>query len=96
MTAFMLAVTVGDVLLGVAYLVLAVAALLFMVRLVIGPTVADRVVALDGLLISVMCSILVYAADRGSALDIHTVWVVALLGFISTGVLARYIEERGG
>jgi multisubunit Na+/H+ antiporter MnhF subunit len=79
-----------------AYVVLAVAAVLFVVRLLLGPTVPDRVVALDGLLITVMCGVLVAAADQRSAVGIDTVLVVALLGFIATGVLARYVEQRGG
>lgn len=81
---------------AVAYVILAVAAVLFMVRMVIGPSVPDRVVAIDGLLITVMCGVLVAAADQSSAVGIDTVLVVALLGFIGTGVLARYVEQRGG
>lgn len=80
----------------VAYVILALAAALFLVRLLIGPTVPDRVVALDGLLITVMCGVLITAADADSAVGIDTVLVVALLGFIATGVLARYVEQRGG
>ncbi len=81
---------------AVAYVILAVAAVLFLVRLLIGPTVPDRVVAVDGLLVTVMCGVLVAAADQNSAVGIDTVLVVALLGFIGTGVLARYVEQRGG
>lgn len=81
---------------AVAYVILALAAVLFIVRLLMGPTVPDRVVALDGLLITVMCSVLVAAADANTAVGIDTVLVVALLGFIATGVLARYVEQRGG
>jgi multisubunit Na+/H+ antiporter MnhF subunit len=83
-------------LIAVAYVILSVAALLFVVRLVIGPTVPDRVLAVDGLLVTVMCGVLVAAADASSAVGIDTVLVVALLGFIGTGVLARYVEQRGG
>ena len=79
-----------------SFIILSIAAVLFAVRLLLGPTVADRVIALDGLLITVVCGVLVRAAERGSALGIDTVLVVALLGFVATGVLARYIEQRGG
>lgn len=81
---------------GLAYVILSLAALLFLARLLLGPSVPDRVIALDGLLITVMCGVLVGAADERSAIGIDTVLVVALLGFIGTGVLARYIEQRGG
>jgi len=81
---------------AVAYAVLSVAAMLFLIRLVLGPSVPDRVIALDGLLVTVMCGVLVLAADQRSPIGIDTVLVVALLGFIATGVLARYVERRGG
>jgi multisubunit Na+/H+ antiporter MnhF subunit len=81
---------------GVAYIVLSLAALLFLLRLLIGPSVPDRVIALDGILITVMCGVLVAAADARSSIGIDTVLVVALMGFVGTGVLARYVERRGG
>ncbi len=80
----------------VAYLLLSVAAALFVARLLVGPTVADRIIALDGLLVTILSGVLVNAAWVDSAVSIDTVLVVALLGFVATGVLARYIEQRGG
>ncbi len=79
-----------------AYCILSLAAILFLIRLLLGPSVPDRVIALDGLLVTVMCGVLVAAAEQRSAIGIDTVLVVALLGFIATGVLARYVEQRGG
>ena len=79
-----------------AYCILSLAAILFLIRLLLGPSVPDRVIALDGLLVTVMCGVLVAAAEQRSAIGIDTVLVVALLGFIGTGVLARYVEQRGG
>lgn len=81
---------------AIAYVLLAVAAALFAVRLLIGPNLADRVVAIDGLLAAILAGVMVHAASTDSAISIDTVLVVALLGFIGTGVLARYIEQRGG
>jgi multicomponent Na+:H+ antiporter subunit F len=80
----------------IAFVILSIAALLFVVRLILGPTVPDRVVALDGVLITVMCGVLIAAADTESPIGLDSVLVVALLGFIATGVLARYVEQRGG
>jgi multicomponent Na+:H+ antiporter subunit F len=80
----------------VTYIVLSVAAAMFMVRLFMGPTVADRVIALDGLLATMLAGVLLSAAANDTSVSIDTVLVVALLGFVATGVLARYIEQRGG
>lgn len=80
----------------IAFVILSIAALLFVVRLLLGPTVPDRVIALDGLLVTVMCGVLVAAVQTDSSVGMDSVLVVALLGFIATGVLARYVEQRGG
>lgn len=80
----------------VAFVILSLAAAGFMFRLLIGPSVPDRVVALDGLLMSLLCGILVGVAHTGSTLGIVAVLVVALVGFIATGVVARYVDQRGG
>lgn len=80
---------------AVAMVVLGVAAVLLTLRLLLGPTVADRVVAADGLLVTAMCGVLLASADSDSNVGIDTVLVVALLSFVATGVMARYIEQRG-
>lgn len=79
-----------------AFVINGVAGLLFIARLLIGPTVIDRIVALDALLVVVMCGVLLDAADNRTTVGIESVLVIALLGFIGTGVLARYVEQRGG
>lgn len=78
-----------------AFIINGVAGLFFIVRLLLGPTVIDRIVALDALLVVVMCGVLLYAADNRTTVGIESVLVIALLGFIGTGVLARYVEQRG-
>ena len=80
---------------AVAMALLGVAGILLVIRLLRGPTVADRVIAADGLLVSAMCGVLLSSADVDSYVGIDTVLVVALLSFVATGVLARYIEQRG-
>ena len=81
---------------SVAFVLLSLASMLFIWRLFRGPSVADRVIALDGLLIVVTCGILVETAREDSVTSLDTVLVVALVAFVGTGVMARYIERRGG
>ena len=68
----------------------------FLIRVLRGPTVPDRVVALDGLLSVVVIGIIVAAAKSDSGITLSTVLVVALVGFVGTTALARYVERRGG
>lgn len=79
----------------VALVIVSLAGLAFLTRLLLGPSIADRVVALDGLLAVVMSGILIGSANIGSSVSIGTVLIVALVGFVGTGVLARFIERQG-
>lgn len=79
----------------VAFAGLAVAAGLCLARLVRGPSLADRIVALDAIFVVIVCGIAVEAARHGEGtfLDVHV--VAALLGFVGTITVARFIERRG-
>jgi multicomponent Na+:H+ antiporter subunit F len=78
-----------------ALVMLAIAGACFFARLVLGPTLADRVVALDGLVITLISAIALDAARTGSPLFVDAVVVIALVGFVGTAAAARFIEERG-
>ena len=75
---------------------LTVAALLVLLRLVRGPSVPDRIVALDTLLQVVVAGVAVAAAvtRRGDFLAVLV--AVSLLGFLGTVTVARFVERRGG
>lgn len=79
-----------------AFVLLTLAGFAFLYRLVRGPSVPDRIVALDGLLMVVTCGILVDIAEGDSTISIDAVLVVSLVAFVGTGALARYVERRGG
>lgn len=80
----------------IPYTILTAAALLFVYRLLRGPSVPDRVIALDGLLATVMAGVIIDAATRGTTVAVVAILLVALVGFVATGALARYVERRGG
>lgn len=83
------------VVLVVTLVLLAVAALLTVIRLVRGPSVLDRVVALDTLLSVITCSVACSAGFVLYAVDIPVVVVVALVGFIGSATVARILlQER--
>lgn len=74
---------------------LAVAAGLCLVRLVRGPSVPDRIVALDALLLVVVAGIAVGAAVTGDGDYLAVLVAVSLLGFVGTVTVARFVERRG-
>ena len=64
-----------------------------LIRLVKGPSLADRVVALDMMTVTIISFCGVYAVfmDEPSFLDVAI--VLALVGFLATVALARYAEK---
>lgn len=79
-----------------ALLLLTAAMFAFLYRVLRGPSVPDRVVALDGVLSVVVSGIIVAAAFADSGITLSTVLVVSLVGFVGTVALGRFIERRGG
>ncbi|CCM63023.1 MULTISPECIES: monovalent cation/H+ antiporter complex subunit F [Candidatus Neomicrothrix] len=81
---------------NVALAVLALAAAAFLVRLVRGPRLADRVVALDGVLTTVALTIIANSARTDSTKYLVVAVVVALVAFVGTVIYARFIETTSG
>lgn len=83
-----------DVAVHIAIAMISLAFLLTFIRLVRGPTLPDRVVALDlmGVLAVGMIAAYAVAADQSVLLDSAT--VVGLVGFLGTIAFAQYVERR--
>ena len=74
---------------------LALAALLVVVRLVRGPSVPDRIVALDVLVQVVVAGIAVAAALTRDGTYLSLLVAVSLLAFVGTVTVGRFVERRG-
>jgi multicomponent Na+:H+ antiporter subunit F len=74
---------------------LAVTALLCVRRLLVGVSLADRILGLDSLLIVIVSGIAVQAARTGDGTFLDVLVVAALIAFIGTLTVARFIERRG-
>ena len=79
-----------------AMVLLAAGGACFVVRAVAGPSLADRVVAIDGLVVTMVAAILLHSIRTEQTWFIDVAVVVALVGFIGTTAGARFIERRGG
>ncbi len=78
--------------LGVAlYLLIGGGALLALVRLARGPSLLDRVVATDTLLVIISAGLAVHAALRRDPTLVPVLVVVALLAFVGSVSVARYV-----
>ena len=80
---------------NVALLVLSLAFLVTVARVVIGPTLPDRVLALDALVSIAIGFIAVIGIRTGFALYVDIAIALGLVGFLATVALARFTFVRG-
>ncbi|WP_375449588.1 cation:proton antiporter [uncultured Devosia sp.] len=73
---------------------LGVALLLCVVRIVLGPKLADRVLALDLLTIEALGFVAILTVHTGYTVYLDIAIALGLLGFLATVALARYILVR--
>ena len=76
-----------------ALVTLVSAVLIAVVRLVRGPTMPDRVVAMDLIGVLAIGLIVVLAASTGVRATLDAAIVIALIAFVSTVAYATYIER---
>ena len=77
--------------LRVAEAMLALAMVCAVIRLLRGPRAQDRVLALDTLYVDAMLLMLTFGMREATALYIEIALVIAMLGFVSTAALARFL-----
>ena len=74
---------------------LAVGAGLTFIRLAKGPTLPDRVIAIDLIGVLLVCLLVVMAGVTSEQSFLDVAMVVALISFVGTVAYARYIEREG-
>jgi multicomponent K+:H+ antiporter subunit F len=78
------AITFAQISLGIAMICAAC-------RILCGPRAQDRVLGLDTLYVNAMLMLLVFGIKSGSTLYFEMALVVALLGFVGTVALAKFL-----
>lgn len=74
--------------------VVALAMLLALWRLLRGPTVPDRILALDTLSVTAIAELMLFGMYLDSPVYFEAALVIAMLGFGSTVVLSKYVLRR--
>jgi multicomponent K+:H+ antiporter subunit F len=80
-----------DMALIIAFVALALGQILSMVRLVLGPTPGDRILALDTMVVNALGLVVVLGIKQGTQVFFEVSLLIAMLGFVSTVALARFI-----
>jgi multicomponent Na+:H+ antiporter subunit F len=83
-----------DIFTTAALSMLALAAGLAFLRLLRGPTLPDRVVAIDLIGVLIVCVTVTVAAITGQQAYLDVAIVIALVSFVGTVAYARYIERE--
>lgn len=78
----------------IAAVLLVIAAAAAVIRIVLGPSVADRMVALDTLLFVGVGGLGVYVVRTGDTTYVPVLVVAILVAFIGTVIVGRYIEAE--
>ncbi len=80
-----------DVASRIALAMMGLALLLNLWRLLRGPSAADRAVALDTMYVNTLALLVLLGVWRGSSLYFEAGLIIAMLGFVGTIALCRFI-----
>lgn len=69
----------------------AFALILNLIRLATGPTLTDRILAVDTMTVNTIAILVLYGLQTGSALNFEAALLFALTGFISTVAYCKYL-----
>jgi len=75
----------------IAFAATALSQIMCMVRLVIGPNIGDRILALDTMVVNAIALIVLLGISQGSGIYFEVSLIIAMLGFVSTVAYARFV-----
>lgn len=80
-----------EIVIPVAFAMVSVALLLSLYRVIIGPELPDRILALDTLYINSIALLILLGLHLGSALYFEAALLIAVMGFVGTVALSKYL-----
>lgn len=86
--------TAMTVLIGVAIVLFAGGALTALYRLIVGPTLLDRVIASDVLLVTVMCGVGAEMAINHHTTTLPLLLVLATFAFVGSVSVAKFMGRK--
>jgi len=80
-----------DAVIPIAFFLVSVALILSFIRLVMGPDLPDRILALDTLYINSIALLILLGINLSSTLYFEAALLIAVMGFIATLALSKYL-----
>jgi multisubunit Na+/H+ antiporter MnhF subunit len=84
-----------SIVIAASFTLIALGSIATLIRMLLGPTLADRIVATDLLLTLLMGGAAVESARTGEQVYLVVMVVIAVVGFLGTSFVARYMEAKG-
>lgn len=75
----------------IVFAMIGLSLLLNLWRLLVGPSLPDRILALDTMYINSIALIILYGMSMGTALYFEAALLIAMLGFVSTVAVCKYL-----
>ena len=75
----------------IAFASVSLAQIMSMIRLIIGPSTGDRILALDTMVINAIAIIILLGIAQGTRIYFEVSLIIAMLGFVSTVAYARFV-----
>ncbi|HCS63131.1 MULTISPECIES: K+/H+ antiporter subunit F [unclassified Cellvibrio] len=76
---------------SIAMLLLGIAIALNLWRLILGPSLPDRILALDTMYINAIALLVLFGIYQGSMLYFEAALLIAVMGFVGTVALSKYL-----
>ena len=77
----------------IAFALLGLSLALSLVRLLRGPDVVDRILALDTLYVNSAAMLVLYGLELGAGYYYEAALLIAMLGFLTTVVLSKFLTR---
>ncbi|UUY77728.2 Na(+)/H(+) antiporter subunit F1 [Staphylococcus saprophyticus] len=82
-----------NIILVIALVIVALSMLGMLVRVIIGSSLADRVVALDAMGIQLMAIVALFSIFLGTKYMMVAILLIGILAFLGTAVFAKYMDK---
>jgi multicomponent K+:H+ antiporter subunit F len=80
-----------DTVILIVFAMIGLSLLLNIWRLLMGPSIPDRILALDTMYINTIALIILYGINMCTALYFEAALLIAMLGFVSTVAICKYL-----
>ena len=77
----------------IALIIVALSMIAMFIRVILGPSLADRIVALDAFGLQLMACIALYSNFMGAEYLLVAILLVAILAFLGTAVFSKFIDK---